>query len=118
MALVVLGSLVVLFAYYTWGVRRTDFGGKSFGTRHLLAITPACYLFAVVALERLRWRVVPVLFVLAMGVGGFYAVAGAKDPWTRIEERTRERPLARDVAQMARDLSDGIRTAKSSESSR
>ncbi len=97
MAFVVLGSLVVLVAYYTWGVRRTDFGGQSFGTRHLLAITPACYLFAVVALERVRWRLVPVLFVLAMGVGGIYAVAGAKDPWTPIMERTPKDPWLKTV---------------------
>jgi hypothetical protein len=87
MAWVVLGALVVLLAYYTWGVRRTDFGGSSFGTRHLLPITPACFVFAVVALERLRWRVVPVLFTLLMGIGGVYSAAGVKDPWSRIEER-------------------------------
>ena len=94
MAWVVLGSLVVLVAYYTWGVRRTDFGGSSFGTRHLLPITPACFFFAVVALERLRWRVVPVLFALLMGVGGIYSAAGVKDPWSRVEERRKDdRPL-------------------------
>jgi hypothetical protein len=86
MAWVVLGSLVVLLAYYTWGVRRTDFGGSSFGTRHLLPISPACFIFAVVALERLRWRVVPVLFALLMGIGGVYSAAGVKDPWSQVEE--------------------------------
>ncbi len=64
---VVLVSLVVLLVYYTFVVRRTDFAGQSFGTRHLLAITPAVYLFAVVALagSGVGWR--PSLFVLLMG---------------------------------------------------
>jgi hypothetical protein len=87
MAWVVASSVVVLVCYYTWGVRRTDFGGDSFGTRHLLAITPACYLFAVVALQRFkRWKLVPALFVLAMLIGSVYAVIGMKDPWKPIEE--------------------------------
>jgi hypothetical protein len=95
MAWAVLVSSMVLVAYYTWGVRRTDFGGQSFGTRHLLAITPPWFLFAVVALERLRWRAVPVLFVLAMGLGGIYAIAGAKDPWSTVAERSRKDPWLR-----------------------
>lgn len=84
---VLAGTLVVLLLYYTWGVRRTDFAGQSFGTRHLLAITPLCYFFAVVALDRLRSRVASLLFGLLLGVGVVYAVAGMQDPWSRIERR-------------------------------
>jgi hypothetical protein len=98
MAALVLGSLVVLVVYYTFVVRRTDFAGQSFGTRHLLAITPAVYVFAVEALARLRGRVAPILFVLLMGVGCFYAYHGAKDPWARIEERELKEPTLK-VAQ-------------------
>jgi hypothetical protein len=98
MAGVVLGSLVVLVVYYTFVVRRTDFAGQSFGTRHLLAITPTVYVFAVEALTRLRGRVAPVLFVLLMGVGIFYAYHGVKDPWARIEERELKEPTLK-VAQ-------------------
>jgi hypothetical protein len=100
MAWVVAVSLLVLLCYYTWGVRRTDFGGDSFGTRHLLAITPACFLFAVVALERLRWKVVPVLFVLAMALGGVYAVIGMRDPWQPIEERRKTDPWLQRVQRL------------------
>jgi hypothetical protein len=98
MAAVVLGSLVVLLVYYTFVVRRTDFGGQSFGVRHLLAITPAVYFFAAETLARARTRVVHVMFALLMGVGFFYAYHGVKDPWARVEERELVEPTLR-VAQ-------------------
>jgi hypothetical protein len=98
MAVVVSVTLIVLIAYYTFLVRRTDFGGQSFGTRHLLAITPACYFFAVSALDRLRGRIMPAIFALLMVVGFFYAYHGMKDPWSRIEERELKEPTLR-VAQ-------------------
>ena len=75
----------VLLIYYIWFTRRTDIAGHSFGTRHLLAVTPACYFFAVVGLARLRSRFAAIVFVLLMVVGGVYAVAGMRDPWSRIE---------------------------------
>ena len=76
MAAVVLGSLVVLVVYYTWVVRRTDFAGQSFGTRHLLAITPAVYVFAVDALARARGRLIPLLFAVLMGWGSSTPIMG------------------------------------------
>lgn len=85
MAVVVAGSVVVLVVYYTWMVRRTDFAGLSFGTRHLLAITPPCFVFAGVALSRLRGWLAPLVFVVLMAVGGTYAWIGVKNPWSRIE---------------------------------
>jgi hypothetical protein len=98
MAALVLGTLVVLVVYYTWVVRRTDFAGQSFGTRHLLAITPAVYFFGVEALARIKGWFAPSLFVLLMGVGVFYAYHGMQDPWARIEERERIEPTL-EVAQ-------------------
>ncbi len=89
MAGVVLGSLALLLVYYTFVVRRTDFGGRSFGIRHLLAITPPVYFFAVEALARSRSWFVPLLFVPLMGVGAFYGSQGVKQPWSRVEERAR-----------------------------
>ena len=98
MAGVVLGSVVVLVAYYTWGVRRTDFGGQSFGTRHLLPITPACFFFAVVALQRLRWKILMVpLFVALLGLGAVYAWAGVADPWSRVLDRAKADPALKAV---------------------
>ena len=82
----------VLLIYYIWLTRRTDIAGHSFGTRHLLAVTPACYFFAVVGLARLRSRFAAILFVLLMVVGGVYAVAGMRDPWSRIEMRAPKEP--------------------------
>ncbi len=86
-AALAVGALVVtLLVFYTWGVRRTDFAGLSFGTRHLLAITPAVFWFAVVLLGRLprwAWLVFAPLFL----VGVVYAWAGMRDPWSRIERR-------------------------------
>jgi hypothetical protein len=84
---VVAGVVIVLGLYYTWGVRRTDFSGQSFGTRHLLPITPLCYFFAVVALDRLRSRRATVVFAILCAVGLVYSVAGMNDPWSRIERR-------------------------------
>jgi hypothetical protein len=98
LAAVVAGSMVILVAYYTWGVRRTDFAGQSFGIRHFLAITPAVFYFAVVALDRFRGYIAPTLFVLLMGGGLYYAIVGVNNPWSRVEEREREDPLLR-VAQ-------------------
>jgi hypothetical protein len=91
-AILVASVSAVLLAYYSFGVRRTDYSGQSFGVRHLLPITPLVFLFAVAPLERLRhvaWRIV---FVLLMTFGSVYAIAGMKDPWSRIERRE-ELPL-------------------------
>jgi len=99
-AWMVLGSLLVLLAYYTWGVRRTDFGGSSFGTRHLLPMTPPCLVFAAVALGRLRGLVAPSVFVLLAGIGFVYAFAGMKDPWSRIEKRARTEPALRVIQRL------------------
>ena len=85
-------TVAVLLVFYTWGVRRTDFAGLSFGTRHLLAIGPAVYAFAVAALARWRGRAMIALFCLLWAVGLIYAVAGMLDPWSRIERRE-EPPL-------------------------
>ncbi|WP_435016648.1 hypothetical protein TA3x_004221 [Tundrisphaera sp. TA3] len=88
-------SAVVLVAYYTWGVRRLDFAGASFGTRHLLAISPLVYVFAVVAASRLRaWWAVALMAPL-LAVGFVYAYAGMKDPWSRIEKREATEPALR-----------------------
>jgi hypothetical protein len=92
MAAVVLGSLVVLVVYYTWLVRKTDIAGDSFGTRHLLAITPAIYAFSAVALGRLRGWWAGALFALLTGVGAFYAYEGWREPWARVEDRARVIP--------------------------
>lgn len=95
MAAAVGGAVVVIWAYYTWGVRRTDFGGSSFGVRHLLPMAPAVYLFAIVALDRLRGWPVGVAFALLAGIGFVYAIAGMRDPWSRIEVRARKEPVLR-----------------------
>ncbi len=92
LAAVVVGSLVVLVIYHAWIVRRTDFAGQSFGTRHLLAITPVVYFFAIDAFGRLRGVVGRTLFWLCVLVGIFYAYHGSKDPWARIEERELKEP--------------------------
>jgi hypothetical protein len=86
-AIVLLAVVCGLLAYYTWGVRRTDFSGLSYGTRHLLAITPLVWYFAVVGLERLRMRGAYVLFGVCVLIGLAYAWAGMLDPWSRIERR-------------------------------
>ncbi|RUL88458.1 hypothetical protein [Tautonia sociabilis] len=78
---------VVLLGYYSFGVRRTDYSGQSFGVRHLLPITPILFTYAVAALERLRMRVWRGIFVALMLIGGVYAFEGMEDPWSRIERR-------------------------------
>lgn len=89
-ALLVLGALLVLVGYYTWGVRRTDFAGASWGVRHLLAIEPMVFLFAAAGLARVRgpgrW-VAGGGFVAALAVATVFAVAGLADPWSRVERR-------------------------------
>jgi hypothetical protein len=87
LALVVSSAIAAPLVYFTWFVWRTDFAGQSFGTRHLLAIAPACYCFAVVLLGRLRSRLASALFGLCLVVGTVYSLAGARDPWSRIERR-------------------------------
>ncbi|WP_435005228.1 hypothetical protein P12x_003123 [Tundrisphaera lichenicola] len=93
-------SALILILYYTWGVRRLDFAGSSFGTRHLLPITPVCYVFGVVALGRLRgwWPVV--LFLPLLGIGFVYSIAGMSDPWTRIERREKAEPMLHAVQRL------------------
>ena len=95
-AAIVGGTFLILVAYYIWGVRRTDFAGSSYGCRHLLAITPLVYLFAIdgVSRARPRWLILGLLTV-ALGVGGIYSVIGATDPWTRVEVRARINPWLR-----------------------
>lgn len=92
-ACVVGGVVVVLLLYYIWGVRRTDYAGQSFGTRHLLAVTPICYLFSVVALARLRSRLASIAFAIFTAVGLVYAVSGCRDPWSRVEVHAQRDPL-------------------------
>jgi hypothetical protein len=87
--------VVVLLGYYVFGVRRTDYAGQSFGTRHMLAVTPPCFFFAVVALGRLRNKLACLVFALLMAVGVVYALAGMRDPWSRIERRAPTVPALR-----------------------
>jgi hypothetical protein len=82
-------TVLVLLVYYIWGVRRTDFAGQSFGVRHLLPVAPAVYLFAVDALARLRNHLACLAFALLMAIGVVYAIAGMRDPWSRVENRAR-----------------------------
>lgn len=89
------GMLVVLLAYYVWGVRRTDYAGQSFGVRHLLAIAPACYVFAVASVARSRCRLAWSVFLVFMAVGSVYAVEGLRDPWSRVETRSPTDPALR-----------------------
>lgn len=85
---IMVGTMVaVLVAFYTWGVRRTDFAGLSFGTRHLLAVTPLVWYFAVAGLARLRFRLLTFLFLITFPIGLGYAWAGMLDPWSRVERR-------------------------------
>ncbi len=91
-AIAVAGMVLVLFAYYVWGVRRTDYAGQSFGTRHLLAISPACFYFAVLGAARLNSKLAWLGFALLMLVGACYGVAGLRDPWSRIEQRATTDP--------------------------
>lgn len=87
-AMMTVVSAVVLVGYYVFIVRRTDFAGQSFGTRHLLPITPLVYFWACVPLSGHRWRLYAPLFAVLWGVGAVYAFEGQKDPWSRIERRT------------------------------
>jgi hypothetical protein len=85
---IAVGVLVAtLLVYYTWGVRRTDFAGLSFGTRHLLAVSPAVFWFAIVLVGRLHRKLVCVVLAVLLAIGAVYAVAGLRDPWSRIERR-------------------------------
>lgn len=87
-AAIVVGAVTVtVIGYYVCLTRRTDFAGQSFGTRHLLAISPLVYYFAAVLLARSRSRAVRLAFVVLGVVGLAYAVLGTSDPWTRIESR-------------------------------
>ena len=101
-ALTVAAALVAVVAFYIWGVRRTDVAGQSYGSRHLLPITPLCFFFACVLLARLRIYLaqkrsflvrgvscaVRCLFVLLAIVSCSYAYMGMLDPWSRIERRS------------------------------
>ena len=95
-AVILGGSFLILTSYYIWGVRRTDFAGGSYGVRHLLAIEPMLYLFAVLAASRLRPRsVILPLCAVTLVVGGIYSVAGAVEPWSRVESRAPTNPWLR-----------------------
>ena len=86
-AIVVGAVAAALLIYYSFGVRRTDFAGLSFGVRHLLPITPLVFFYAIAALERLRsgaWRIVFGALVL---IGVAYGTLGMLDPWSRAERR-------------------------------
>ena len=87
-AIVVSAASLVLLGFYSFGVRRTDFAGASYGTRHLLAISPLVFFYAGAALERLRagaWRLI---FAALMAIGIAYATMGMLRPWTRAERRS------------------------------
>ncbi len=86
-ALAVGGVTLTLLAYYVWGVRRTDFAGLSFGTRHLLAITPLVLAFGLIGLARLRSRVAWSAFAALLAISLVYSFAGQRDPWSRVERR-------------------------------
>ncbi len=94
-AALIAGMVLVLVVYYVWGVRRTDFAGQSFGTRHMLAITPLCFFFAIVGLQRLHRRAVTIVFLALIAAGGIYAVSGANDPWSRVEKRAQTNTAVR-----------------------
>jgi hypothetical protein len=87
-ALSVIAASVVTLVFYIWLTRRTDFAGQSFGTRHLLAISPVLYLFAAATISRCRGRAVIVVFLGLTLIGAVYAWHGIADPWRRIEERS------------------------------
>lgn len=87
-AIVAGGMIAALVLYYTFGVRRTDFAGLSFGTRHLLAVTPLAWFFAIAGISRLRFRGLWVGFAILGLVGFAYAWQGMLDPWSRVERRT------------------------------
>lgn len=87
-AVVALGMIGVLAIYYTFGVRRTDFAGLSYGTRHLLAVTPLAWFFAIAGINRRRFRGLWVVFAVFWAIGMVYAWYGMLDPWSRVERRT------------------------------
>lgn len=84
-ALALGSSLALILAYYIWGVRRTDYAGFSFGTRHMLALTPCTWFFAAAGLDRLRSRWANAAFVPLVAIGLIYAFLGMIDPWARID---------------------------------
>ncbi|CAN5883064.1 hypothetical protein BH23PLA1_BH23PLA1_17580 [soil metagenome] len=86
-ALTVLIAIGALLVYYVFGVRRVDFAGQSYGTRHLLAITPLAFFLTLIALERLRSRLVGLIFAVSLAVSTVYAWKGMEQPWSRIEHR-------------------------------
>ena len=87
-ALAVGGVALTLLLYYVWGVRRTDFAGLSFGTRHMLAITPLVLAFGLIELARLRSPVAWGVFTALLTIGFVYSLAGQRDPWSRVERRS------------------------------
>lgn len=80
-------ACLTVVGFYVWGVRRTDFAGQSFGTRHLLALTPPLFAFAVDLVARSGKTWAWALLVALMAWGTVYAQAGQRDPWSRIERR-------------------------------
>lgn len=78
---------ILLIVYYVWGVRRTDFSGQSYGTRHLLAISPVLFAFAVDAAARMPRRIGWIVLALTLIVGLGYAIEGVRQPWSRIDRR-------------------------------
>jgi len=86
-AIVVASVTIMLTVYYVWLTRRTDFAGQSYGTRHLLALSPLVYFFSCAFLSRTRSRAATALFAVLALVGVVYAAYGMYDPWTRVEAR-------------------------------
>lgn len=87
-AFLTIASTFVLVVYYCFVVRRTDFAGQSFGTRHMLAVTPVLAFWSVMGTfgRRARALLVP-LVIAAWAIGAIYAFEGMKQPWSRIERR-------------------------------
>jgi hypothetical protein len=85
-AIVTASVLVLVTAYYVWGVRRTDFSGQSYGVRHLLGLVVPCYFFACLPLASRRGFVIAA-FVVLWTIGAVYSYFGMRDPWSRIENR-------------------------------
>lgn len=86
-AMVVGLILMVLVVNYVWVVRRTDFAGQSFGTRHLLPMVPTVLAFSVITVARFARRGAWVALAVLVLIGGVYAHAGMLDPWSRVENR-------------------------------
>lgn len=94
LAAVTLAATLVMVWYYVWGVRRCDFAGGSYGTRHMLAVAPLLFLFALDLLARAARSAPRLVFaplaafaLAAMLVGLGYAHFGMLDPWSRIDKR-------------------------------